>query len=75
LYPTGITTSLSHYLVNGYKGILSIVESNNYASLNACYHIGYRDFGKVYLTVVGDRCWFHADPQCENYDFRLTIKK
>src|SRR6266487_4595493 len=65
LYPVGVTTALAGFLKDGYKGILSIVESNNHASLNACFHIGYQDFGKMYLTVVCDRCLVHTDPECE----------
>jgi len=75
LYPVGVTTALASYLARGYKGILSIVESNNFASLKACYRMGYRDFGKIYVTVLFDRCMIHADPGCEAYGFRLTTRK
>ena len=75
LYPIGVTTALAHYLSLGYKGILSFVESNNFASLRACYQMGYRDFGKMYVIDVLDRCRIFADASCEQYDFRLQAKQ
>jgi hypothetical protein len=72
LYPSGVTTALAHYLDKGYRGFLSIVERNNYASLKACYRMGYRDVGKILIAGLFDRCLLRADPGCQAYGLRLT---
>jgi hypothetical protein len=71
LYPSGVTAALRHYLASGYKGILSIVESNNFASLNSCYRMGYADFGKVRVAGIFDRCVLRADATCSTYGLQL----
>jgi hypothetical protein len=73
LYPAGVTAAFNHYLSKGYKGILSIVESNNFASLNSCYRMGYADFGKVRVVGIFDRCVLRADASCSAYDLRLAM--
>ena len=75
LYPVGVTSALASYLTRGYKGILSIVESNNFASLKSCYRMGYRDFSKIYVAALFDRYLVYSDPDCGAYDFRLTTMK
>ena len=75
LYPIGVSTALSTYLAQGYKGIVSIVESNNFASLHACYRMGYEDFGMIYLTILFGTCLIHADSTCHAMGFRLTAAK
>jgi hypothetical protein len=74
LYPIGVTTALAGYLAKGYKGILSVVESNNFASLRACYRMGYRDFGRIRVAVLLGWCLLHADPSCRAYGLQLTKK-
>lgn len=72
LYPIGVTTMLATYFARGYKGILSLVESNNFPSLRSCYRMGYTDCGKLYAAVLFDHFLLHADSACQAYGFRLT---
>jgi hypothetical protein len=72
LYPVGVTTVLAEYMKQGCRGFLSIVESNNFASLKSCRRMGYRDVGKILIAALFDRCLLKADPSCETYGLRLT---
>jgi CelD/BcsL family acetyltransferase involved in cellulose biosynthesis len=71
LYPVGVTTVLEQYLRQGYRGFLSIVEANNFASLQACHRMGYRDVGAIRMTALFDRCLVRVDSTCEPYGLRL----
>jgi GNAT superfamily N-acetyltransferase len=48
LHAIGMTMALERYLARGAKGFVSVVESDNKASLKSCYRMGYHDFGTIY---------------------------
>ena len=71
LHAIGMTRALKGYLSRGFKGIVSYVESNNFASLNSCYRMGYKDLGEIYiLRIFGKYLLFHSK-SCRKYEFRL----
>lgn len=74
LYPIGVTSVLADYLRQGYRGLLSLVESNNFASLRSCHRMGYRDIGKIRLASLHDRCLLRMDRSCEEYGICLKQK-
>ncbi len=74
LYPNGVSKVLSEYLSKGYRGLLSIVESNNFASLKSCHRMGYQDVGKIRVAELFDHCLLHIDRSCSEYDLRLVNK-
>src|SRR5205085_675505 len=49
LHSIAMTRALDAYLREGFRGFVSYVEWNNFASLKSCYRMGYRHFGNVYL--------------------------
>lgn len=71
LHAIGMTRALEAYLARGYRGIVSCVEWNNYASLNSCYRMGYHDFGSIAIAGLGKRYILHHDNGCREYGFRL----
>ena len=71
LHAIGMTRALQSYLARGYRGIVSYVEWNNYASLKSCYRMGYRDFGNITIIGFGGHYLRHNDRGCEAMGFRV----
>lgn len=71
LHAIGMTRALQAYLNRDFKGIVSYVEANNYASLNSCYRMGYKDFGKIYLIKIFGKYLIRHTKGCKDFDFRL----
>ena len=71
LHAIGMTRALADYLERGLKGIVSIVEWSNHASLNSCYRMGYEDFGIVYVLGVRGRFLLHSSSDCKRYALSL----
>ena len=71
LHAIAMTRALEAYLAEGYKGIVSYVEWNNFSSLTSCYRMGYADFGNLYVAQVFGRRFTYAGRGCDRYGFRL----
>ena len=68
----GLRDALEEYRRNGKERALAFVESCNYASLNAFYRMGYKDFGSIRVfKLFGKRFAFHG-PGCELFKFRAA---
>ncbi|MCI0664363.1 MAG: GNAT family acetyltransferase [Acidobacteria bacterium] len=72
LHAIGMTRALKDYLDRGYKGLVSYVESNNFASLNSCYRMGYKDLGKIYILRIFGKHFIAHSKSCSQYEFRLV---
>lgn len=72
LYPVGVTTMLVDYLECGYKGIVAVTETNNFAALNSCHRMGFRDCGTVFAAILLNHYFLHADAESQACGFRLT---
>ena len=66
-----VTLALQAYLARGYRGIVSYVDWNNFASLKSCARMGYHDFGNITIAGLGRHYVLHHDAGCRQYDFRL----
>jgi hypothetical protein len=75
LHAIGMTCALQDYLRRGFRGILSYVESNNFASLKSVYRMGYTDFGKIYIARLAGRYLLHCDAGCRAYGFRVELAR
>ncbi|HVO31905.1 MAG TPA: GNAT family acetyltransferase [bacterium] len=73
LHAIGMTRALVALQAEGYAGIVSYVEWNNFASLRSCYRMGYRDFGTVSVAKLGGRFRFHSSAGCDAFRFRLSM--
>lgn len=83
LHAYGMTIVLTLYRARGYKGLVSIVEGSNTASLKSCARMGYRHFGTIYTARPGrvlarywparlsDRAFVLTTPGCRAFGFRL----
>ncbi len=71
LHAVGITWALQQYLARGFKGLVSYVEWNNFASLRSCYRMGFADFGTIVVTRVFGRLHARSTAGCKPYDFHL----
>jgi hypothetical protein len=71
LHALGMAAALEAYAKEGHKGLVSYVDSTNFASLKSCYRMGYRTFGHVVLVKVGKQYLCRSTPGCKDYDFRV----
>jgi hypothetical protein len=71
LHAIGMTRALEVYLARGYRGIVSCVEWNNFASLKSCYRMGYHPFGNIAIAGHGKHYVLRHDNGCRQYAFRL----
>ena len=72
LHAIGMTRALQSYLERGYRGIVSYVEWNNFASLKSCYRMGYRDVGNILIAGARGRYVLRHDAACNEYSFRIV---
>ena len=75
LHAVAMTRALESYLSQGYKGLVSYVDWNNFASLRSCYRMGYTDFGNIVAARIFGRFLVHSDAGCQPYGFRLEWMK
>ena len=83
LHAIAMTIALTLYQARGYRGLVSVVTTDNEASLKSCDRMGYRQFGTIYTARLGrlrvlrripgirDRVLFFATPGCREFGFRL----
>lgn len=71
LHAIGMCRALRAVAAEGRQGLISYVESNNFASLRSVVRMGYRPFGEVYLLRAGRRAFAYATPGCRAYGFRV----
>jgi hypothetical protein len=84
LHAFGMTIVLTLYQARGFSGLVSIVSSDNTASLKSCARMGYRHFGTIYTARPGrllgrrrpsrllDRVFVLATPGCRPFAFQLA---
>jgi len=69
LHAVGMCRALREFPAEGKQGLISFVQSNNFASLRSIARMGCRIFGTVYLLRVGRRSLTYATRTCRDYDF------
>ena len=72
LHAAGMAHALQAYQLEGSKGIVSYVESNNFSSLKSCYRMGYQAFGHVVVLRTGGRYFIGASEGCRERSFGLA---
>ena len=70
LHAVGMCRALRALTDEGRKGLISCVESNNFASLHSCIRMGYHLFGAAYLLRLAGHCATYASAGCRPYGFR-----
>ncbi|MDB4939408.1 MAG: family acetyltransferase, partial [Labilithrix sp.] len=71
LHALGMARALEVYVKEGSRGIVSYVESNNFASLKSCYRMGYEDIGTIFVSTVRGRLMTTASRGCKSYGLRV----
>jgi hypothetical protein len=69
LHAVGMCRALREFTAEGKAGLISYVQSNNFASLRSVGRMGYRIFGTVFLVRVGGRFFAYSTSGCRDYDF------
>lgn len=73
LHAIGMNLALKHYLEQGFEGLVSYVESDNFDSLKSCYRLGYLDVGSIYVIRLFGRYLSVASSGCALY--KLDLKR
>src|SRR5262245_50452120 len=71
LHAIGMTLALMKYRAAGQKGLVSLVETNNFDSLKSCYRIGYVRCGNIRFVKVAGRHLIHVDAASHTHDLDL----
>jgi hypothetical protein len=74
LHAIGMAAALQEYAREGVKGLVSYVDSSNFASLRSCYRMGYLDIGHLLVLKVGHRYICRSSPACRPYDLRIEVR-
>lgn len=72
LHAIGMAKALEAFSKEGYKGLISYVETNNFASLRSVYRMGYRNICKVRILKAFGKYHITTEPECDKYQF--TVK-
>jgi hypothetical protein len=71
LHAIGMAHALDAHVREGAKGLLSYVESNNFASLRSCYRMGYEPLGFIVACRLQRKTHIFESPGCRPYGLRL----
>lgn len=71
LHGIGMARAMEALVQGGSAGLVSVVDSGNFASLASCYRLGYRSFGQIIAVRIAGHCFTHETRGCEAYDLRL----
>ena len=71
LHAIGMTQALALYLSRGFRGLVSYVESTNYASRKSTVRMGYSEFGTIFIVRIAGRYLIHRGAGCAPYSFRI----
>lgn len=74
LHAIGMAHALDDQVREGAHGILSYVESNNFASLRSCYRLGYEQVGTIVACRSPRKTHIFESPGCRPYGLRLQAK-
>ncbi len=73
LHAIGMAKALETVTNEGYRGLISYVETNNFASLRSVYRMGYVNIGKVRIVKILKQYHISADENCKAYQFTVQL--
>ena len=71
LHALGMAKAMRYFQEHGCRGLVSYVESTNFASLKSCARMGYKEFGAIYLARLGRRTFAMSSPGCASFEFSI----
>ena len=69
LHAIGMCHAAKHFTEEGCKGLISYVESNNFASMKSVTRMGYEIFGSIYILSAFKKFVSFSSPGCKPYQF------
>ncbi|HKY34215.1 MAG TPA: GNAT family N-acetyltransferase [Candidatus Polarisedimenticolia bacterium] len=75
LHARGMAGALQATASEGYRGLLSFVEANNFSSLRSVHRMGYRDIGRIVVLGILGRHWISVAPECRPYGLELRCRR
>jgi hypothetical protein len=73
LHAFGMAAGARDYEERGYKGMVSLVEGQNYNALRSIYRVGFRIFGTIYVIKLFGRYFIRASKGCEKHSCTMTV--
>lgn len=73
LHAIGMTRALAAYRAEGFRGLISYVESNNFDSLRSCERMGYRRCGAIWIIGIGSRYLIKRSASCSGYGLDVAV--
>ena len=64
---------LKDYEERGYKGMISIVEAQNYNSRRSDDRLGFTTFGTIFVIRLFGRYFIHSSKGCEKHSCTMTV--
>jgi hypothetical protein len=75
LHGIGMAGAMTALGREGKRGLVSYVNSNNFASQRSCARMGYVRFGSIVLLTVGSRRMGFETPGCRAFQFRAEPRR
>ncbi|MGI9493550.1 MAG: GNAT family N-acetyltransferase [Geminicoccaceae bacterium] len=75
LHAVGMCHATSYFAEQGFKGLISYVESNNFASMKSVTRMGYEIFGSVFITSLFDKFATWSSSGCMDYQFHACAQR
>jgi hypothetical protein len=73
LHGFGLAAGAKDYEERGYKGIILVVEAQNYNALRSDYRLGFTTFGTIYVIRLFGRYFIRASKGCEKHSCTMTV--
>lgn len=73
LHALGMAQATKDWATEGFAGLVSYVEANNFASLHSCYRLGYESFGRIRIARLAGRLRVWPSRSCRQYAFRVLL--
>lgn len=73
LHGFGLVAGLKDYQARGYKGMISVMEAQNYYSRRSLDRIGYETFGMIFVIKLFGRYFIHASKGCKKLSCTMTV--
>jgi hypothetical protein len=73
LYAFGVAAGLKDYGERGYRGLIGIVEAQNYNAVRSNFRVGYTAFGTIFVIRLFGRYFIRASKGCEKHSCSMTV--
>lgn len=74
LHAHGMAFAAKYFSEQGYSGLVSYVDANNFDSLRSCYRLGYEKFGLVFICRFFGRYIILRTPGCRKFGLEVITK-